>query len=351
MTNSGIPSPVSIETSIQTIATAIARLRRLSQCDVQSSWRLCLQDLAPEAALNSLDWGQWPIAQLNKRRHIAWEKGKQPLWLCQQFVVPPDLEGYSLSGLNLKLALRWWAEQAQIFVNGQFVQAGDLFDCFTRIELSDSVSPGQTITVGLHLLSPDHDDGALVHSQLIFEAPRQAEESCPEPGFVADELAVLQRYLEQFAPQELPTAAAAITQLDWSALSDRDQFQQSLATLRHTLQPFSDWLKQRQIDCLGHAHLDLAWLWPVQDTWRAAERTFESVLSLQQAFPELTYTHSSPALFAWLEVHRPDLFAQIQQQVAAGSWEIAAGLWVEPELNIVSGESIARQVLYGQRYV
>lgn len=86
------------------------------------------------------------------------------------------------------------------------------------------------------------------------------------------------------------------------------------------------------------------------ETWDAAQRTFESVLALQQNFPELTFTHSSPALLAWVEEHRPDLFTQIQQQVQAGRWAIDAGLWVEPDLNLPGGEALVRQILYGQRY-
>jgi alpha-mannosidase len=54
---------------------------------------------------------------------------------------------------------------------------------------------------------------------------------------------------------------------------------------------------------LGHAHLDLAWLWPVSETWNAAVNTFESVLSLQADFPELIFCHSTPALYA-LEIAR-----------------------------------------------
>ncbi|HEY9889471.1 MAG TPA: glycoside hydrolase family 38 C-terminal domain-containing protein, partial [Candidatus Obscuribacterales bacterium] len=123
-----------------------------------------------------------------------------------------------------------------------------------------------------------------------------------------------------------------------------------LARLRERLLPLSTWIKQRRLTCVGHAHLDLAWLWPVEDTWRAAERTFRSVLALQAEFPELTYTHSSPALFAWLETHQPELFQQVVAAVQAGTWAIDAGLWVEPELNTLGGESLARQILYGQRY-
>jgi alpha-mannosidase len=102
---------------------------------------------------------------------------------------------------------------------------------------------------------------------------------------------------------------------------------------------------------LGHAHLDLAWLWTVSETWEVAQRTFESVLNLQQEFPELTFCHSTPALYAWIEQNRPDLFSAIQQQIAKGCWEVVGGMWVEPELNLINGESIVRQVLYAQRYV
>ncbi|MEG4171486.1 MULTISPECIES: alpha-mannosidase, partial [unclassified Microcoleus] len=105
-----------------------------------------------------------------------------------------------------------------------------------------------------------------------------------------------------------------------------------------------------KIYLVGHAHLDLAWLWPVPETWEAAKRTFESVLKLQSEFPDLIFCHSTPALYAWMEEHRPDLFAAIKKQVAAGCWEVVGGMWVEPDLNLISAESMVRQVFYGQLY-
>ena len=101
---------------------------------------------------------------------------------------------------------------------------------------------------------------------------------------------------------------------------------------------------------VGHAHLDMAWLWTVDETWKAAERTFESVLKLQEDFPELIFCHTTPALYEWMEQNRPELFERIRQQIHAGKWEALGGMWVEPELNLISGESIARHILYGQRY-
>ncbi|MEL6492127.1 MAG: alpha-mannosidase [Cyanobacteria bacterium J06621_3] len=365
-----------------TLTDSLHRLRQLNTRDIQSSWRLHHQDIAPKT-LFSVNSGSgstphltdaWNIAELNNRQHIPWERGLRPLWLYQQIKVPNDFNGYPLSGMTLRLALTWWADDAQIYVDGRLVQSGDLFECFTRICLSPQVTPGDVFRVAIRLVSPGHDDGALVRSQLIYELP--PHNPTPEPSFIADELTVL----AALEPQSQPQIETALAQLDWHSLepvTDTQQtqttdvalnlwdnlstnsdvipatlhpFQQSLSQLRRTLKAFSPNLKRRQIQCIGHAHLDMAWLWPIADTWEAAERTFQSVIELQKDFPELTYTHSSPALFDWLENNKPELFKQIQQKVADGTWSIDAGLWIEPEFNVISGEAIARQILYGQQY-
>lgn len=331
----------------QRITDTVVRLKGLTQRSLQDGWHHGLKSLALKEAWDGQTWRQWPLAKGNSRGHVAWGRGQQPLWLFQDIVVPATLNGFEVAGLSLRLGLTWWAEVAKIYVDGSLVQEGDLFDCFTRIGLSDRVSPGETFNIALFLVSPGHDDGALVRSEMIFESLPSAQ---PEPGFVADELAVLKTYAAALAPEKLETIAAAIAPLDWTQISSQRLFYAELAALRQRLLPLQDWIQQRRIACVGHAHLDLAWLWPVADTWRAAERTFHSVLALQQAFPELTYTHSSPALFAWLEEHQPDLFQQVTEAIKSGWWAIDAGLWVEPELNTVGGESLVRQILYGQRY-
>ncbi|HCF29652.1 MAG TPA: alpha-mannosidase [Cyanobacteria bacterium UBA11049] len=338
------------------ISPSLTQLRACTQVDIQSGWLSLEQGKFREQELQGESFLPFTFLEavspyptsLNAKGHIAWPKGKRVLWLVQKLAIAQELNGYPLEGLCLRLALTWWAELARIYVNGQLVQEGDLFDCSTRLLLSPSVTPGEEITVALQLVSPAHDDGALVRSLLVYESN---DDDRLEPGFVADELAVLQSYLETFAPEKLPILAAAVAEIDWLALPDREKFERSLLKVRSSLQFLSPELKQRQMQLLGHAHLDLAWLWAVSETWSAAQRTFTSVLNLQQQFPELVFCHSTPALYAWIEQHRPDLFASIQQQVKAGRWEVVGGLWVEPELNIISGESIVRQLLYGQRYV
>ncbi|MGF1458594.1 MAG: alpha-mannosidase [Leptolyngbyaceae cyanobacterium] len=339
--------PPHVESDNAAITLAVDKLRALSQRSHQGEWRLSPSALSLSEVLAQQPWSDWPIAPLNGKNHIAWPQGQQPLWLCQSITIPAALAGFPLSGLSLCLGLTWWAEAIAIYVDGHLVQEGDLFDYFARIPLSHCVKAGQTFAIALRLTSPGHDAGALVRSQAIYESLQPDQ---PEPGFVADELAVLQTYAQQLNPDYLADIAAAIAPLDWSAVCDQGHFLRELTDLRDRLQPLSAWLKQRQITCVGHAHLDLAWLWPVADTWQAAERTFRSVLALQTDFPDMTYTHSSPALFDSLETHQPELFHTVQTAVKQGAWSIDAGLWVEPELNTLGGESLARQILYGQRY-
>ncbi|MDB9526242.1 alpha-mannosidase [Oscillatoria sp. CS-180] len=335
------------EASILLISETADRLKALSRQSIHLNWHVSQDAGAPSDVLQRCNWPRWAIAPLNDQDHIAWDRGKKSIWLCQQIAIPKTLNGFHLEGLGLRLSLTWWAEAVEVYVNGSLIQEGDLFDYFARIQLSDRARPGDIFTVAVHMLSPGHDDGALVRSELVYES---SNPDCPDPGFVADELTVLKTYAAKLAPEKLTPITAAIAPLDWSKVPHPRAFQAELTALRTRLQPLSDWIKQRHIACVGHAHLDLAWLWPVEDTWQAAERTFRSVLSLQSAFPELTYTHSSPALFDWLETHKPDLFQSVQQAVEQGSWSIDAGLWVEPELNTLGGESLARQILYGQRY-
>ena len=325
-------------------------LRQCNQRSLQDQWWIC------EDESSSLDTRATPLS-LNDRGHIAWSKGRSLLWLGQDLVMPESLNGYPLKGLSAKLALTWWAEVAQIFVNGTLVQEGDLFDCSARILLTDTLGGGERFQVRVRLVSPGHDAGALVSSQLQFEQLQHLDR-LPEPSFIADELAVVQHYLDIFDPSEndrLQKDCQPLQELatqPWRGADSEQSFHRTVLTLRDRLcDQWGDGIKQRQIHLLGHAHLDLAWLWPVTETWDVAERTFRSVLALQQDFPELIFAHSSPVIYQWLEQHRPALFEQIRQSMHRGQWEVMAGMWVEPDVILPSGESLVRQVLYGQRYV
>ena len=100
----------------------------------------------------------------------------------------------------------------------------------------------------------------------------------------------------------------------------------------------------------GQAHLDLAWLWPLEETRRKARRTFHTMVGLMDRYPEFTFLQTSAQLYAWLEQDDPGLLARIREKAGVGQWEPVGGMWVECDLNMPAGESLVRQLLYGQRY-
>ena len=100
----------------------------------------------------------------------------------------------------------------------------------------------------------------------------------------------------------------------------------------------------------GHAHLDTAWLWPLAETKRKCVRTFASMVELMERWPEFRFSCSQAQHYAWIAEHEPELLARITEKVAAGQWVPVGGMWVEPDMNLPSGESIVRQIVHGQRW-
>lgn len=106
----------------------------------------------------------------------------------------------------------------------------------------------------------------------------------------------------------------------------------------------------KNIHLIGNAHLDPAWLWRFDEGFEAFLATCRSALTIMRDTPAFIFTCSSAACYHFVEETDPRLFAEIQEAVHNGSWEIVGGWWIEPDCNIPSGESFVRQALYGQRY-
>lgn len=101
---------------------------------------------------------------------------------------------------------------------------------------------------------------------------------------------------------------------------------------------------------MGQSHLDAAWRWRVFQTRSKAKVTFRNALRNIGAFPEFTFSQSSPAYYQWMKDRQPRIFRAIQNAAKRGQWEITGGSWVEPDCNLADGESLVRQRLYGQRF-
>jgi alpha-mannosidase len=127
-----------------------------------------------------------------------------------------------------------------------------------------------------------------------------------------------------------------------------------IAAARRTIAPamaedFGDALRHRSV-AVGHAHIDTAWLWPIRETKRKCTRTFASAVALMDDYPEYVFAASSAQHYAWIEERHPELFAKIRERIERGQWMPVGGMWVESDMNLPSGESLVRQIVFGQRY-
>ncbi len=101
---------------------------------------------------------------------------------------------------------------------------------------------------------------------------------------------------------------------------------------------------------VGNAHLDLAWLWPMAETYRKTERTFAAQLRLIEEYPEYKFIQSQPASYEMCRKYYPELFAKIKEAVKGGQWIADGAMWVEPDTNMAGGEALIRQLVHGKRY-
>ena len=305
------------------IETFRSRTRR----DLRPAWRRCGTPERQRFVQDS--WGATHRPDWAERGLLIWPRGRQWLRLEQRLHWPEEWRDGD--GSRVRLCLSWWAEAARLWVDGVLVHEGDLFDTACRWTLPESCRTGAALELQLELCSPLHDDGALISSSLDREPGRPDHD--PNGILLPEAL-------------ELHLAAGGELPDDWQQLDPLETAAVDAVSQRLAAAPAPPGV----VHWLGHAHLDLAWLWPVADTWQAAERTFRSALDLMERWPQLRFAHSTPALYDWLQRHRPELFASIRRASQAGRWEPINGPWVENDCVLISTASLWQQFSEGQAH-
>ncbi|NLA06246.1 MAG: alpha-mannosidase [Firmicutes bacterium] len=102
--------------------------------------------------------------------------------------------------------------------------------------------------------------------------------------------------------------------------------------------------------CIGHTHIDVAWLWRIAQTREKAAGSFATALKLMDEYPEYVFMSSQPQLYKFVKEDYPALYEEIRQRVREGRWEPEGSMWVEADCNVVSGESLVRQIMFGKRF-
>ena len=293
--------------------------------------------------LNDADWAPVPL-------NVKWGTG--PIWLRRWIEIPRSIQNYDLHGARIRFDIHLGIEgssQTRIFFNGVLAEVADS-DTRQPILLGVDVQPGKKILVAINIPAA-RGSSQIRKAELLLDYPAGQ----PDPHLIYQEIQSAQALIAaspEGRPEREKQLDAAVQAIDFASLDRGDQqaFEKSLNAAQEQLQPIGEWAKQFSVCAVGESHIDMAWLWPASETVEVVRNTYATVLQLMRQYPDFTYTQSSAQTFLWMEEKYPELFKEIQQRVKEGRWELVGGMWVEPDLNMPSGESLVRQILLGKSY-
>ncbi len=236
-----------------------------------------------------------------------------------------------------------------VYVNGRITQALDR--AHHLIWLADAATAGKSYDIAIQL---NTGRGEL---PLIYHVPQlQRWDQATRSLFIEAKLALsVAVSLPEVDPRRsgwIGAVETALAELDWREPVG-EQFEHTvpaaLATLRGGLGD-AEKSGRPSITLCGHGHFDIAWLWTIAVSRYKTRRTFSTALRMMEMCPNYHFTATQPQLYHWLETDAPNLLERIKARIKEGRWDATGAAWVEMDCNLPSGESLVRQLLYGQRY-
>lgn len=105
-----------------------------------------------------------------------------------------------------------------------------------------------------------------------------------------------------------------------------------------------------KVSAVGHTHIDIAWLWTVEQTREKALRSFSTVLELMDRYPDYRFMSSQPILYQFVKEQEPEMYERIKERIREGRWEADGAMWLEADCNLPAGESLVRQIIKGEKF-
>ena len=105
-----------------------------------------------------------------------------------------------------------------------------------------------------------------------------------------------------------------------------------------------------RFNMVGHSHLDLVYQWDYSEFLRKIGRTHATTLNMMREFPDYLFCQSQMKLYEDLKSLYSEIYDRIKERVKDGRWEVIGGMYVEPDCNLISGESFVRQLQFGREF-
>jgi alpha-mannosidase len=318
-------------------------------------WRIHAADL-PHPEIPDFSDSGWATAKgslADQDLRLQGAKLAGPLWFRREVEIPRLVGGRDITGARVRFDFRAGVEgdyRVRVFFNGNMVSQQDQ-DTRDVVLVNQRALPGEKIVVAVGLMTLP-ETIRFGGGRLLVDFP---DRGVNDPLMLRYEIIAGEEMLAAYPDaraRHAPQLDAAVKALDFNALDRGDQagFEHSLRAANEALSPVREWMKEYRVAAVGNSHIDMAWLWPWTETVEVVRNTYGTVLQLMREYPDFHYTQSSPQTFEWMEEKYPEIFQQIQERVKEGRWELIGGMWVEPDLNMPTGESLARQLLIGKRY-
>jgi alpha-mannosidase len=303
---------------------------------------------------------QWANYKLNDRLTF------DSCWFRKEIVIPENILGQKVSGpIKIMVSVD---DYGYLWVNGE---SKGYFPWDGEFELTNNAKPGQKFLIAIKAINTggplrlirayaeskqsesisrtikDFTLSMKVGQKLLSfdtyqtNARRKQDPGTDKSGMDREEKIRLNTLLQKLA------ADVDVQSLVAGSLQ---KFNESLDKVKSQLKPIGEFAKRYTLFFDANAHIDAAWLWRESETIEVCKNTFTSVLNMMDARPDFTYTQSSAAYYDWMEKLYPEVYKRIIPRVKDGRWEIIGGMWIEPDCNLPSGESWARQLLYAKKY-
>ena len=290
------------------------------------------------------DWRGWPRVDTK----LVWGEPGTHHWFAGMLEVPklgPEESLFLRVHASTDDLLGRTDPQCQVWLNGNLHQALDRFH--DKIWLP--ADAGKTeIHVNAYTAEPRKQVEFLLELLLSNDAAEKLYFDLSVPFDVASRLPEGDLRREKI----LELIDRSLRALDLRESSE-DGFLRSLdeaMDIADEIYAIQDTEAKPTVTCTGHTHIDVAWLWPLKQTREKVIRSFSTALNLMDRNSDFIFMYNQCALFNYLKEDAPELYARVQQKVAEGQFEIEGAMWLEPDVNLISGESMVRQLLYGKLY-
>lgn len=341
------PSPLSLSLPAKDVLRALGEIDQLPAVE----WHVHPGDM-PHGEAVDLDDSTWPEVK------VPYLGTTGTMWFRRTIVVPANLHGYDLTGANIRFAFDIWAQGPVpiiVYFDSRRVAMGEAME---PISLFTNAKPGDKIVVAVKALdSADAKHFRAANLDIDYSHERPDPRTVRLEAISASYLipALLDEDANKKADDQanLAVLEGALEKIDIAAMhaGNRQVFDASLRAAQKQLESLRPLLSKADIHLTGNSHIDAAWVWPWTETVDVVHRTFSTALQLMREYPDYTYSQSAAAYYEWMAEKYPPIQKDIATRIQQHRWEPVGGMWVEPDLNLLDGESIVRQLLVGTRYM